>query len=79
MLSNSDVTMTIYYMGRFVKEIFLTSFTPHNITQEFTKIGVYSLNSNIFLDEDFLPYMLLIGLCLLRVIPNSNQKNNLTM
>ncbi|KYN50439.1 hypothetical protein ALC57_00076 [Trachymyrmex cornetzi] len=55
MLSNPGVTVTIYHVGQFVKEAFLTSFTPHNLTQGFAKTGIYPLNSNIFSNEDFLP------------------------
>lgn len=55
MLSNPGVTVTIYNLGQFVKEAFLKTFTPHNLTQGFVKTGIHPLNSNIFSDEDFLP------------------------
>jgi len=55
MLSNPGVTVIIYHVGQFVREAFLTSFTPHNLTQRFAKTGIYPLNSNIFSDENFLP------------------------
>lgn len=54
MLSNPGRTVTIYEVGQFVKDAYLSSFTPHNITQGFIKTGIYPLNSNVFQEEEFL-------------------------
>lgn len=54
MLSNPAKTVTIYQVGQFVKEAYLSAFSPQNITQGFLKTGIYPLNSNIFNDEEFL-------------------------
>ncbi|CAH1970304.1 unnamed protein product [Acanthoscelides obtectus] len=54
MLTNPGKTVTIYQIGQFVKEAYLSAFSPQNITQGFLKTGIYPLNSNIFSEEAFL-------------------------
>lgn len=54
MLSNPGKTVTIYHVGQFVKDAYLSAFSPKNITQGFLKTGIYPLNSNIFREEEFL-------------------------
>lgn len=54
MLSNPGKTVTIYQIGQFVKDAYLSAFSPQNITHGFLKTGIYPLNSNIFNDEEFL-------------------------
>ena len=54
MLSNAGKTVTIYQVGQFVKDAYLSAFSPHNITQGFLKTGIYPMNSNIFGEEEFL-------------------------
>jgi len=53
MLSNPDKTVTIYQVGQFVKDAYLTAFSPQNITQGFLKTGIYPLNSHIFCEDEF--------------------------
>lgn len=54
MLTNPGKTVTIYQVGQFVKEAYLSAFSPQNVTQGFLKTGIYPLNSNIFNEEEFL-------------------------
>lgn len=54
MLSNPGKTVTIYHVGHFIKDAYLSAFCPHNITQGFFKTGIYPLNSEIFDEEEFL-------------------------
>lgn len=54
MMSNPGKTVTIYQVGEFVKEAYLTAFSPHNVTKGFNRTGIYPLNTNVFTDEEFL-------------------------
>jgi len=75
MLSNPGKTVTIYQVGQFVKDAYLTAFSPQNITQGFIKTGIYPLNSNVFREEEFLSPFVTDRPDLSREI-NFNKENN---
>ncbi|KAJ8960158.1 hypothetical protein NQ318_003879 [Aromia moschata] len=52
---NPGKPVTIYEVAEFVNPAFSESFTISNICKSFEKTGIYSFNSNIFTDDDFLP------------------------
>lgn len=54
MLTNPGSTLSIYGLARLFGEAYPLAFTPKNILSGFQATGIWPLNRDIFIEEDFL-------------------------
>ncbi|KAF2895218.1 hypothetical protein ILUMI_10959 [Ignelater luminosus] len=56
MLNHPGTPISIYYIASVTGQTFPLAFTPTNIRKGFEKSGIYSYNSEVFQDSDFLSF-----------------------
>ena len=52
-IKKPDVPLTIYIVAEIVGKDFPQAFMPANIMKDFKRTGIWSFNSNLFIDADF--------------------------